>query len=192
MSRLGLADAIRLGSRLRPQTFGRLRDVEGSCALGAALEAVSGTVVLGDGETMCAELPELSADAGECPVCLYKADPRSVSQTLPLSEIIMHLNDRHHWTRERIADLVEDFLFNRACNETGRSTEPLERDGGRPTSDLVEHGNPRQAGPSDCGTRPSAGREAVGRRDQQDSSLEFLPRALADWVESHAGLAAER
>lgn len=104
-----LSDAIREGAKLRPQCFSQTYFHEGcSCALGAALEAVGfsygdmgriRSTVLGD------LFPILLSHRDEhglydCPIagCPYKQSPFSV---------IAHLNDHHRWTREQIADWVE-------------------------------------------------------------------------------------
>ncbi len=91
---LRLSEAIRLGALLHPQHFGEKYlvtqgSVVASCAHGAAEEAGWQRVV--------------DMDERRCPVC--SADScRSMYQTLG---IVVHLNDEHHWTRERIADWVE-------------------------------------------------------------------------------------
>jgi hypothetical protein len=87
-----LSQAIRLGSMLKPQVFGILRNRWGTCALGAAREAV------GVRTRASVKLPwGWIEQESECPSC---ADEMSVDW------IITHLNDNHRWTRERIADWV--------------------------------------------------------------------------------------
>lgn len=96
-----LSEAIRLGAMLRPQGFGRSYDKRngGTCAFGAACEAC-GIDVTDDKATGAAKLAWYGFYASlmgvPCPVC-----NASGSVTIP------HLNDHHHWTRERIADWVE-------------------------------------------------------------------------------------
>lgn len=96
-----LSEAIRLGAMLKPQGFGHI-DNDGTCALGAAYDALG---KLNDKgfyyEQLMTVFPILRiADRVACPVC---HQPRGMFQlaTIP------HLNDDHLWTRERIADWVE-------------------------------------------------------------------------------------
>lgn len=94
-----LSEAIRLGAMLKPQAFGTLWRGVGSCALGAAYDALG-----------CApfEFPrEIERFAAQtiavCPACESCWGPWP-----PLSgvAVIGHLNDDHRWTREQIADWV--------------------------------------------------------------------------------------
>lgn len=113
-----LSEAIRLGAMLRPQTSGalfyRLRDGSGigSCALGAAAEALGAEAAIGI-------TSERNADAFldrqfrafmrtklTCPC----ADPNlcwAAGHQQELGVVIVTLNDMHKWSRERIADWVE-------------------------------------------------------------------------------------
>ncbi len=105
-----LSEAIRLGSMLHPQAFGRLvtyRDAKGryckestegavvaaSCALGAAGMAgyadPNGPIRLMTSQ--CLSQP--------CPVCAM--------ELYFIHEGVIHLNDVHHWPRPQIADWVE-------------------------------------------------------------------------------------
>ena len=89
-----LSEAIRLGSLLKPQAFGGMWVGEGSCAFGAALDAIGINAL-----TMATGIwPWLRAPM-KCPVC---GQPE-VIVTLVIS---FHLNDKHLWTREEIADWV--------------------------------------------------------------------------------------
>jgi hypothetical protein len=93
-----LSEAIRLGAMMKPQCFHRLYDeiTGGSCAFGAALDAVGGKY---------AEIPIEWFSSGAfhavCPECdnTQRSD-RYAGNT------IAHLNDEHWWSRERIADWV--------------------------------------------------------------------------------------
>jgi hypothetical protein len=102
---LELADAIRLGARCRrEQMFGAyFEGTDRSDALGSAYEAIY----------------RLPADAtGIRPRGIYKffacLDDRVRRCPEPgcrklhlLDTLIIHLNDDHQWTRERIADYIE-------------------------------------------------------------------------------------
>ena len=92
---ISYSEAIRLGSMLGPQGFGRksLRANAGTlCANDAAMAATNTRDIY--------EMP-VSSVSVSCPECPH--GPRQ-----PLAFIVaMHLNDMHRWTRERIADFVE-------------------------------------------------------------------------------------
>ena len=101
-----LSDAVRLGSMMKPQAFFG-NDNAGTCALGAAAEAVgiphhySGKNYNDpDYGKLRMEFPILSIER-DCPcgVCTFKGRL--------LMDIIWFLNDTHRWTRERIADYIE-------------------------------------------------------------------------------------
>jgi hypothetical protein len=103
-----LSEAMRLGSMLRPQGFGRVLTHDGkSCALGAAYDAIG---ELRPSGLMFKEIalirdawPVLHQEAIQCPACAKT--PRMDDGTF--SGNITHLNDDHRWTREQIADWVE-------------------------------------------------------------------------------------
>lgn len=96
-----LSEAIREGAKLRPQAFGEYLKAGGTCALGAAYEALCVAedrpvrTWFSEGihpwETLLLALMD-----GPCPACGY----------LHYENQIVHLNDTHKWTRERIADWV--------------------------------------------------------------------------------------
>ncbi len=89
-----LSEAIRLGATMKPQHFGMYRDVEGkaTCAMGAAFDAIGeDTWITGWDET------NRSLNLGKCPEC----------RGFVVGNLIVHLNDNHRWSRERIADFVE-------------------------------------------------------------------------------------
>lgn len=91
-----LSEAIRLGAMLRPQAFRKAFDKEGSCAWGAAKEAVGEL----DGEP--AQLwPWIVSSFPTCPQCGH-------SHAIGFVSVVSAcLNDNHKWSRERIADWVE-------------------------------------------------------------------------------------
>jgi hypothetical protein len=96
-----LSAAILLGSTLSPQAFAEFEDDNGSrCALGAALAAIGNPIQIGNGFRAAAESWPWIEPYGEfhCPDCDGVA-----SQALSL---IVHINDGHKWTRERIAEWV--------------------------------------------------------------------------------------
>ena len=90
-----LSEAIRLGATMKPQSFGVEQGDGGSCARGAAADAI--------GVTDWFETPWLKWATLECqttcPVC---DKPGHLAGTIAYC-----LNDSHRWTRERIADWVE-------------------------------------------------------------------------------------
>lgn len=91
-----LSEAIRLGATLRPQVRGVTRNARGSCALGAALEAIG---VDGTYTDVLDHFP-ISRRYVACPVDYVEH---------VLVGVIRMLNDDHGWSRERIADWVETF-----------------------------------------------------------------------------------
>ena len=113
---MDLATAIREGSTKRGPARGHFFRVTcavdgietvGSCALGAAFEALTGRSKAGTYEyiskTLAAAFPALTRAEARCPM----AGDCAVDGTAPLFDLIPHLNDDHGWTRERIADWVE-------------------------------------------------------------------------------------
>jgi len=107
-----LSEAIRLGAMLKPQAFGSLFNGMGTCALGAAADAVG----ILDTDTHWFKrdkrAPEhwkpVATSMAECPQC--GADwplPRTGAFTKrDVQTAVVHLNNDHRWTRERIADWV--------------------------------------------------------------------------------------
>ncbi len=89
-----LSDAIRLGATFRPQCFSEFFAEGGSCALGAAKEAVGAIHPF----CLSERFPALAYNV-EHPVTAsrFKCD---------LYHTITNLNDVFGWTRERIADWV--------------------------------------------------------------------------------------
>lgn len=103
MNKMTLSEAIRLGAMMKPQAFNSGSD-GGSCALRAAHDAlglssvmtVSGYAVINYSE-LAHRYPMLHT-VSVCPHCGF--DDTTVS-------LVWHLNDQHHWTRERIADWID-------------------------------------------------------------------------------------
>lgn len=108
-----LSDAILLGSTMRPQIHGRLSDGEGTCAMGAASDAVGVLdAVLSakyGNERMAlieSRFPGIcSGGRYSCP-CGGSARRTECPDLCSLGPMVMHLNDDHFWTRERIASWV--------------------------------------------------------------------------------------
>ncbi len=98
-----LAQAIRFGARRRPnQAFGEYyRGTRSSCALGAAYEAVYRLPP--DVNSMH---PKRLDWFFACLEGTLRRCPLGCKKTLALAAIIVHLNDRHQWTREQIAEWV--------------------------------------------------------------------------------------
>lgn len=109
---LKLSDAIRLGAMYGPQLFGtELSNDGGSCALGSAILAIGAIGIPctdqdpdknarpGNVATVTVTVPWDMSVKHHCPTCFWKIER-------PLRHLIPHLNDRHRWTREQIADWV--------------------------------------------------------------------------------------
>lgn len=104
-----LSEAIRLGSMLKPQAFGSYRADGGTCAMGAAIDAIGGLVAGKSDEVW----PIVAQGPAVCPECAdvihrhhHPYNPYVVVCN-PTGAMIIHLNDDHRWTRERIADWVQ-------------------------------------------------------------------------------------
>lgn len=89
-------------------------DIEGKTvyqAMGFATSpSVSGQKLL---DTLKEAIPSLADIRTPCPVCLdgqvWAWGPGNVGLTeVPLTDVIMHLNDHHHWSREAIASWLEE------------------------------------------------------------------------------------
>jgi hypothetical protein len=91
-----LSEAIRLGAMMMPQAFRTLLSDDGACALGAALLAVGARPE----EAVRSALnrwPWASTVSADCPRC---------GRSRTVFRVVTHLNDRHRWTREQIAEWV--------------------------------------------------------------------------------------
>lgn len=110
MERMSLTDAIRLGATTTRQTRGVFFTggagvAVRTCALGAALHAVGRLITQNhaansqDLSDLVVEIfPELHVIA-KCPECLLRDE---------LGDMIVHLNDEHKWTRNQIANWIDD------------------------------------------------------------------------------------
>jgi hypothetical protein len=91
-----LSEAIRLGAMMRPQAFRTLLSDDAACALGAALLAVGACPEEAVRSTLN-RWPWASIVSADCPRC---------GRSRTVFRVITHLNDRHRWTREQIANWV--------------------------------------------------------------------------------------
>jgi hypothetical protein len=100
---IDLAEAILHGSEARPeQAFGHyFEGRRASCALGAAYEGMY-------------RLPQDASSIRplhlerlfDCLEYTLRRCPEGCKKRIPLGAMILHLNDDHHWSRERIAAWV--------------------------------------------------------------------------------------
>ena len=128
MTMMTLSEAIRLGATLGPQIHGQIAGADdATCALGSAIKAaglqVDSTVLAGmptrDGTYgATVVVPDawgvILCTIATCPHCqdntralerVGLCPPPQIKQLV--SQIVPHLNDAHRWTRERIADWIE-------------------------------------------------------------------------------------
>lgn len=124
MAAMRLSEAIRLGSLLRGQAFCEYMTVlepVRSCALGAALEAMGVDGLTGSREVqrIWPWTVDVCRYVGNCPVCLEL----KIQHGWPVLSIITHLNDKHQWTREAIADWVEAIEPKEAGPDRDRVSE---------------------------------------------------------------------
>ena len=109
---------------MAPQVRHAFKSVDGTCAVGAALEATGNLNLL---EAIpCGQrlrhsefimLFPISSEIISCP--LGDCNPNEIVQ------MIFHLNDWHHWTREQIADWLEPIEVE---HEVKSSTELKEQE----------------------------------------------------------------
>lgn len=103
-----LSEAISLGSMLTPQAVGSFVDGRGGhCAWASAFDAVGHRSTT----TYMSEEWKWTKRTVNCPIC---------KQAAPVAHAIVHLNDRHRWSRQQIADWVS----------TIEPTEETSREGG--------------------------------------------------------------
>lgn len=109
-----LSAAMRYGSKLKPQAFGSLFKHDGitgvlhSCALGAAYDAIESAK--GNDVRMTCSAHAADALKAHFGKALEKplTVPDSSQQICEAINIIPYLNDAMHWSRERIADWLEE------------------------------------------------------------------------------------
>jgi hypothetical protein len=101
-AKMRISEAMRKGAALGPQLFNRLMDDEGgSCAYGAVIKVSTAlTDILGG------MAPEAVCPVGPC--AHFTADGlHRAQQPVGLLRVVVHLNNDHRWTREKIADWIE-------------------------------------------------------------------------------------
>lgn len=106
-----LSEAIREGAKLRPQAHHGMLLAGGTCAMGAAAEAIGFStreIDYGCYFDLLDLYPYARTTETTCPVvsCGKAWDFDNKSRTY-LGQLIVHLNDDHRWTREAIADWLE-------------------------------------------------------------------------------------
>lgn len=113
---LKLSEAISLGSMMSPQAFGVAYSMIGSCALGAAFDAIGLHREYADPEFDITPIdPWTWTDdvVVACPCCDKQDD---------VSAIIAHLNDNHCWTRQEIAGWIATIEAQQEANTTVDAT----------------------------------------------------------------------
>jgi hypothetical protein len=100
---LELAEAIRKGADSRPdQAFGiYFEGRRASCALGAAYEGMYRLPAAAEGIR-----PKHLERLFDCLEGTLRSCPEGCRKRLALGAMILHLNDDHRWSRERIAQWV--------------------------------------------------------------------------------------
>jgi hypothetical protein len=100
-----LAAAIRFGAKRRPeQAFGEYyAGRHASCALGAAYEGIYRLP-----EEVGQLHPKRLERIFDCLEGTIRKCPEGCKKSLILAAMIIHLNDDHHWDRERIAAWIAD------------------------------------------------------------------------------------
>lgn len=99
-----LSEAIHLGSMLRPQIYGPYSSRHGTCAMGAALEAVGklGRNTATNERRMDRIWPWVAwrLEMRYCPNCAR------IGRFKNIHDLIIHLNDEDHVSRGQIAELM--------------------------------------------------------------------------------------
>jgi hypothetical protein len=96
---MNLSEAIRLGAMMTSQAFRAVFRGDGACAWGAALVAVGANPERSVRSVARRRWPWAFAVSVNCPSC---------GRSRLVCEVIAHLNDNHHWTRERIGAWVAE------------------------------------------------------------------------------------
>lgn len=101
-----LSAAIRLGAMLKPQARGGLLKGGGTCAFGAALDAVGALPTTALHHDLAHDIV-MKLPARWPIIRRHVQHPLSTWRPVPLASVIVDLNDTHQQTREQIADFVE-------------------------------------------------------------------------------------
>lgn len=114
-----LGEAIRYGARLKPQYFNAYCDYNKTktCALGAALDSIE---MLGKGISSESTLSQLCKRFNIDQDKSYPHPANNISNW-SLFEIIISLNDQYRWSRERIADWVDEVLNQSPVKIVGKN-----------------------------------------------------------------------
>jgi hypothetical protein len=91
---------------IRPQAYGAIFINGKTCAFGAALEAAGVQFPLGAIYDYDQALWRLY-DTHQWPLTLRVTCPACTGNSVSLGWLVTHLNDRHQWTRERIAAFID-------------------------------------------------------------------------------------
>jgi hypothetical protein len=97
-----LSQLIRVGAGLKPQGFGQPVKDGKTCAFGAAYDALGILDNPRRWRSIERLYPYVNDVVDGTSACRYL-------RSEPLRYIVTHLNDCHHWTREAIADWVEEY-----------------------------------------------------------------------------------
>lgn len=112
-----LSVAIRAGALLRPQAFyGYAREIEpgvwGTCALGAAYEAVTGSLPSQGNEQESIVISSLNTSVGHLDKLVPHFLPGTgITEMIPLLQWIVFRNDNDREPRELIADALEQLGY---------------------------------------------------------------------------------
>lgn len=111
-----MSEAIRLGAMLKPQAFGTAFNGIGTCANGAARDAIGR---LRTWHHIGVLFPVADEPSPDCPLMseLCNGFP------LTIAGLIAHLNDCHRWTREQIADFVATVEQQQAVDAVREETD---------------------------------------------------------------------
>lgn len=115
-----LSEAIRLGAMLKPQAFGDFSDGTGTCAWGAANEAIGKSVDDDYVDDEWMDVCHADVRCPECGDCRGTTDKDADGQSR-VASLIEHFNDDHLWTRERIADWLEGVEAKHATTTASKS-----------------------------------------------------------------------
>lgn len=104
---LKLSDAMRLGAMLKPQRFGILSSPDGgTCAMGAAFDALGGLGELIGQSNAAWACSAAALWPWVMTIVRHPVMGDSMFHSSGVLNIIVDLNDRFQWSRERIADWI--------------------------------------------------------------------------------------